>query len=249
MYNRFSQWDLSIFLPSQHWTMELHQGNERAITRPLRVSSVCVSDTPPPSRTQVDGRPKCTCEPGEHGSELTARCSKWDQPHEANPALRWEVNQDLTTLLMVVDTEEAQLCSSPCPSDVPISHRSIGKWHSCITTELPLGCSACSASPEAFILVHPHAQGSESSPDKLTLPSEEAHLLQRQPQRIPFQLWHLSKMMVSQKWNKRSIGAQGGFLTEQMLLFSRGYFTSQSHTSAVTTFSWQVYFISPPRTV
>lgn len=135
MYNRFSQWDLSIFLPSQHWTVELHQGYERAITRSLRVSSVCVSDAPPPSRTQVDGRPKCTCEPGEHGSELTARCSKWDQPHEANPALRWEVNQNLTTLLTVVGTEEAQLCSSPCPSDVPTSHRSSGKWHSCITTE------------------------------------------------------------------------------------------------------------------
>lgn len=78
---------------------------------------------------------------------------------------------------------------------------------------------------------------------------DEAQLLWRQPWRIPLQLRHLSKRMSSQNQNKKSIGVQEGFLTDQLLFFSRGHFASQPYTSMVTTFRWQVYFIFPPDTI
>lgn len=46
---------------------------------------MCVADTPSPSHTRGNGRPKSPPEPAEHGPESLSSCSKWDQPCETFP--------------------------------------------------------------------------------------------------------------------------------------------------------------------
>lgn len=198
---------------------------------------MCVADTPSPSHTRGNGRPKSPPEPAEHGPESLSSCSKWDQPCEAFPVY---AGKFISTTLLFWWWQIQRRHSSVLPlilqgRQPPHSWR----WTMALLY-YPLGCSGQGTSPAALILVHPRAHGSASSLHELKLPSKEGHPLWQQPPRTPFQLRRISKTIASEKWNKKGTGTQGGSLTDQPLFFSRS-FTSQPYTSMATTFSRHLF--------